>query len=347
MPASAPSAQRSLDLSSVSVPDWAQSALASAGRILLLILIALIVRHFTHRLIDRVCERIATGRAGLGPFDVHLPNATALLTTSPLASARREQRARTMATVLKSLTTGVIGAVVSLMIISEFYDIGPLLAGAGIVGVAVGFGSQSLVKDVITGIFMIVEDQYGVGDVVDVGEASGSVEAVGLRVTRVRDVDGTVWYVPNGQIQRVGNKSQGWARAVLDIAVDYGEDVARIQDLLLDVAQGVKAEPKFAPLILEDPEVWGVEAFGTDSMVVRLVVKTRPLQQWTVARELRRRIKDRFGAEGVDLPVPARAARPQPQPLPGPAGLPPPDAGPSDTPPPDPGTAPGSATPQS
>ena len=346
MPASAPSAQRSLDLSSVSLPDWAQSALASAGRILLLILIGLIVRHFAHRVIDRVAERIATGRAGLGPFDVHLPNATALLTTSPLASARREQRARTMATVLKSLSTAVVGTVVILMITSMFYDIGPLLAGAGILGVAVGFGSQSLVKDVVTGIFMIVEDQYGVGDVVDVGEASGSVEAVGLRVTRVRDVDGTVWYVPNGQIQRVGNMSQGWARAVLDIAVDYDEDVARIQNLLLDIAQGVKADPQFAPLILDNPEVWGVEAFGTDSMVVRLVVKTQPLQQWTIARELRRRIKDRFGTEGVELPVPARAARSRPEPLPGPAGPHQPDAGPSDTPPPGPGPEHGS-TPQS
>ena len=142
---------------------------------------------------------------------------------------------------------------------------GPLLASAGIVGIAVGFGAQALVRDVISGIFMLVEDQYGVGDVVDLGDASGVVEAVGLRVTRVRDVNGTVWYIRNGQVLRVGNQSQGWARAVLDVAIAYGEDVERAESLLLDIANGLRDDEKFGPLVLEEPEMWGIESVTADS----------------------------------------------------------------------------------
>jgi small-conductance mechanosensitive channel len=210
--------------------------------------------------------------------------------------------------VLKSLSTGIVGIVIVLMILSEVgVDVGPLVAGAGILGVALGFGSQALVKDFLSGIFMVLEDQYGVGDVVDVGEASGSVEAVGLRVTRLRDVAGTVWYVRNGEILRVGNQSQGWARAVLDVAVAYGEDVGRVQDLLRAVGRELHRDPDWGRLVLEEPEVWGVEALAADSVIVRLVVKTVPLEQWKVARELRRRIKARFDREGVEIPFPQRA----------------------------------------
>ena len=135
---------------------------------------------------------------------------------------RRVQRAATMGTLLKSIVSGVVFTVVTLMFIAELgYDIAPLIASAGIIGVALGFGSQALVKDFLSGIFMIFEDQYGVGDVVDLGEASGTVEAVSLRVTRLRDVNGTVWYVRNGEILRVGNMSQNWARTVLDVTVGY------------------------------------------------------------------------------------------------------------------------------
>ena len=216
------------------------------------------------------------------------------------------QRARTMGSVLRSVSTGVIATVVVLMVLAELgLNIGPLLASAGILGVALGFGAQSLVKDFLSGLFMIVEDQYGVGDVVDLGEASGTVEAVGLRVTRLRSVDGTVWYVPNGQIQRVGNQSQGWARAVLDIAVAYGEDVTRVQGLLAQVGHDLHADPEWAPLVMEEPEVWGVEALSADSVVVRLVVKTVPLEQWRVARELRRTDQGRVRRRGRRDPVPA------------------------------------------
>jgi moderate conductance mechanosensitive channel len=288
------------------VPQWVETALGTPLRIVLLVIAAFVIRFIIFRVIDRVAERIANGRIGVNALDERLPSANALLTSSPLTSARRRQRARTMASVLKSVTTIVIATVVVLMIAAMFYDIGPLLAGAGVLGVALGFGSQSLVKDFLSGIFMVLEDQYGVGDVIDVGPSSGTVEAVSLRVTRLRDVEGTVWYVRNGEILRLGNKSQGWARAVLDIPVGYDKDVARVQQVMLEVASQLKDDEKFGPLILEQPEVWGIEAMTQDSVVVRLAVRTQPLQQWTVARELRRRIKEAFAAQGVDVPLPQR-----------------------------------------
>ena len=140
----------------------------------------------------------------------------------------------------------------------------PLIASAGILGVALGFGAQSLVKDFLSGIFMIFEDQYGVGDVIDAGEASGTVEAVGLRVTRLRDVDGTVWYVRNGEIQRVGNMSQNWARTVLDVSVAYTEDLQRVRRVLQEVAHDLWYDDEYRGKIIEEPEVWGVQSLDPD-----------------------------------------------------------------------------------
>ena len=159
----------------------------------------------------------------------------------------------------------------------------PIIASAGIVGVALGFGAQNLVKDFLTGIFMILEDQYGVGDVVDLGEATGTVEAVGLRVTRLRDVNGTVWYVRNGEIMRVGNQSQNWARAVLDVTVGYDADLDKVQKILQEEATAMFEDERFHDVIIEAPEVWGVERFDKDGAVVRVVLKTAPLEQWEVA----------------------------------------------------------------
>ena len=284
---------------------WASVVLGTPFKIVLILVVAFLVRKLVHRAIIRVTDRMA---AGIVPSRLAGGRrAMAWLEGSPLASERRVQRAQTMGSVLRSVTTGVVATVALLMVLSEVgLDVAPLLASAGILGVALGFGSQALVRDFLSGIFMIVEDQYGVGDVVDLGEASGAVEAVGLRVTRVRDVNGTVWYVRNGEILRVGNQSQGWARAVLDIGVAYGEDVLRVQDLLRDVAHELRDDPDWTALVLEEPEVWGVEALSADSVVVRLVVKTMPLEQWRVARELRRRIKTAFDEAGVEIPFPQR-----------------------------------------
>ena len=289
--------------------EWLAKAshwlIAKPAAILLLVVLGLVLRWLAHRAIDRLARRAAEGTIPGVIARGRVPQL--LLEQNPALSERREQRANTMASLLKSITTGVVMAVVLFMAIAQLgYNIAPLLASAGILGVALGFGAQSLVKDFISGIFMILEDQYGVGDSIDVGNATGTVEAVGLRVTRLRDVNGTVWYVRNGEILAVGNMSQNWARTVLDIPVAFSEDLTRVRRLLREVAHEVYVDPEYADDILEEPEVWGVERWEPDGVVVRVVLKTAPLRQWSVAREMRERIKDRFDAEGIEIPLPQR-----------------------------------------
>lgn len=314
---------------------WARAVVAYGApllHMLLVVAVGLALRWLLQRAISGLVERIATGesRPGRNPGRAPRKGLTAVLATvlstaqaddgpdgpggttglagdetappvGTVAWERRAQRARTIGSVLSSLTTGVIGVTVVLAVLGEIgIDLAPLLAGAGVVGVAVGFGAQTLVKDFLSGIFLIAEDQYGVGDVIDLGAGtSGTVEAVGLRVTRLRSVDGTVWYVRNGDVVRVGNRAQGWARAVLDTEVGWGEDVERVQALLAGVGEAFAADPAWREEVLEPPEVWGVESLSTDTVVVRLVVKTAPLQQWRVSRELRRRIKVCFDEAGI------------------------------------------------
>jgi small conductance mechanosensitive channel len=225
----------------------------------------------------------------------------ALLETGE-TSVRAEQRIDALSSVLRSVLSFVIWLTALLMCASEVgVNLGPLLAGAGVLGVAIGFGSQSLVRDFLSGTFILVEDQFGVGDIVDVGEATGTVEAVSLRTTRLRAIDGTVWHVPNGEIRRVGNMSQHWSRALLDIEVAYATDLARAQEVIRDIAQAVWREDAD---VLEEPEVWGVEELGPNGIVIRLVVKTTPSEQWRVSRALRERLKDAFDAEGIEIPFP-------------------------------------------
>lgn len=267
-----------------------------------LVVLGLVARWLLFKVISRLVAKAEVGvlpsRLARGPF-ADPGGETAL--------RRRAQRALTMGSLMKSIVSGVIFAVVLIMAISELgYDIAPLIASAGILGVALGFGAQSLVKDFLSGIFMIFEDQYGVGDTVNLGEASGTVEAVSLRVTRLRDVDGTVWYVRNGEIIRVGNQSQNWARSVVDIAVGYKEDVTRVRAILQEVAHDLWEDENFRDKIIEEPEVWGVQSIGPDSVVVRVTLKTMPQQQWMVSREMRERVKTRFDAEGIEAPQPFR-----------------------------------------
>lgn len=264
------------------VGDW---LVGTPLAILVLVLAALVARWLIHRVIERSVAGIAAG---------------------PL-SARRGLRARTMGSLLKSIVTGVVFAITLMMVLAELgLNVAPLIASAGILGVAIGFGAQSLVKDFLSGVFMIFEDQYGVGDVVDLGEASGTIEAVGLRVTRLRDVNGTVWYVRNGEILRVGNMSQNWARTVLDIGVAYSEDLEKVRRVLKEVAHELWEDPAFAGRIIEEPEVPGVESLTADAVTVRVTMKTAPMEQWSVAREMRERIKARFDAEGIEIPFPQR-----------------------------------------
>jgi moderate conductance mechanosensitive channel len=274
-----------------------------------LLLLGLVVRWVLHRLIDRLVlsaeDGVLPDRLGRAMLGGRVGDR--LNRVESAGATRRVQRAQTMGSLLKSIVSGVVAAVVVTMMLSELgADIGPIIASAGVLGVALGFGAQSLVKDFLSGIFMIFEDQYGVGDVVDVGEASGTVEAVSLRVTRLRDVNGTVWYVRNGEILRVGNMSQNWARTVLDVTVGYDEDLVRVRQVLQEVAHDLWDDDEFEGLVIEEPEVWGVESLGVEGIVVRVTLKTAPMEQWAVARAMRERIKARFQHEGINLAVAQR-----------------------------------------
>ena len=222
-------------------------------------------------------------------------------------SIRSAARAETLGYVLRSVATFAIWAIAVLTILGELgLNLGPLIAGAGIAGVAIGFGAQSLVKDFLAGIFILTEDQYGVGDIVDVGEATGTVEAVSLRTTKLRSVDGVLWHVPNGQIARVGNMSQQWARALLDVSVAYNADLELAKATIKEVADSVWRDPAWSGRVLEEPTVWGVEALAADGVTIRLVVKTVPSAQFEVLRELRSRIKHAMDAAGIEIPYPQR-----------------------------------------
>ncbi len=224
------------------------------------------------------------------------------LRESEEVAARSGQRIEAISRVAQSAVVFLIYLIAAFLILSELgVDLAPLLAGAGVAGLAIGFGAQSLVKDFFAGIFILLEDQYAVGDIVDLGEATGVVENVSLRTTRLRSVDGIVWHVPNGEILRVGNMSQHWSRSLLDIEVAYDTDIKRAKQLIAEIAGAFAAEE---PDIIEEPEVWGVEALAASSVVIRLVVKTRPSEQWRISRELRERIKDGFDANGVEIPFP-------------------------------------------
>jgi moderate conductance mechanosensitive channel len=221
------------------------------------------------------------------------------------SNRRVRQRAETIGLVIKSGSRASIFILATMTILGELgLDVAPLIAGAGIAGVALGFGAQSLVKDFLSGMFMLVEDQFGVGDVIDAGDAIGTVEAVSLRTTRIRSVDGTLWHVPNGTIARVGNKSQEWSRALLDIEVAYSTGFDLAQGIIKRVADEVWRDETLGQSILEEPEVWGVESLGASGVVIRTVLKTVPADQWKVMRALRLRVKEAFDAEGIEIPFP-------------------------------------------
>ncbi|HET7489349.1 MAG TPA: mechanosensitive ion channel family protein [Acidimicrobiales bacterium] len=219
------------------------------------------------------------------------------------ASVRAEQRMTTIGDVLSSLVRVAVWIVVVLLILGELgVNLAPLLAGAGIAGIAIGFGAQSLVRDFLTGFFILLEDQYGVGDVINLGDATGTVEDFSLRTTRVRSTDGTVWFVPNGEIKRVGNTSMEWSRALIDVQVAYESNLPAVTKAIGEVATDFARDEPWADKVLEPPEVWGVQAMGPDGITIRLVVKTAPRQQYSVARELRGRITERLRRDGVKGP---------------------------------------------
>jgi len=286
----------------------------TAARIVLILIVAFILARIVRRVVRKLATRLAERhdrRARLEETDVEQrPGAIRDRLVSAMPTAERKERAAqrtgTLGATAGSVASVAIYAIAVMLCLGELgISLGPILAGAGIVGVALGFGAQSLVRDFLSGVFIVIEDQYGVGDVVDVGDAVGVVEEVTLRATTVRGLDGTLWHVPNGEIRRSGNKSQYWARVILDVPVTYDADLVAVSALIKRVADNVwhtchKGE------ILEEPEVWGVEEFGADSIAIRTAVKTLPGSQWAVAREIRARLKEAFDREGFEIPFPQR-----------------------------------------
>jgi len=261
-------------------------------RIVVIVVVALVLRAVLHRIIDRAVRPVRVGEVPriLRPFK---ERAESSLASAGLLSERRTQRAATVGSLLKSTVSFTILVIATMTILAELgINLGPFIAGTSIVGVALGFGAQNIVKDFLSGMFMMLEDQYGVGDVIDFEKASGTVEAVGLRTTRLRDVNGTVWYVRNGEVVRVGNKSQGFAQVVLDVPIDAAADIDRASAAMLSVARDMRAAEEWSGVFLDDPEVQGVESMTRDETVIRLVARVRPLEQWRTARELRRRIRE-------------------------------------------------------
>jgi moderate conductance mechanosensitive channel len=272
-------------------------------RILLIVVLAIVIRWLVHRAISRAVRSTAVSDVPVVLRPLKERIGTAALENAGLINERRRQRAQTVGSLLRSIASAVIGVLALMLVLGEVgFQLGPFIAGAGIVGVALGFGAQNLVKDFLSGIFMILEDQYGVGDVVDLGSATGTVESVGLRVTRVRDGNGTLWYARNGEVLRVGNHSQGFAQVTVDLPVPYGSDVDAAGDAMQSVADELVTEQEFADAILEGPKLLGVEKIEADTITLRLTIKVRPAEQWRVARALRQRIADRLDEDGIRPP---------------------------------------------
>ncbi len=223
----------------------------------------------------------------------------------PSTMNEREKRAATLGKVLRNIISAAIWSVALLMVLKELkIDIGPLLAGVGIIGLAVGFGAQSLVKDIVAGMFILVENQYDVGDVIKVAGASGKVEKVTLRSTRLRDAEGKVHIIPNGSMDVVTNMTKRYSRFVLDIGVAYKEDVDEVMALLKEIGDELQADPEFGGKIIEPLQVLGVQDFADSAVVIRSLFTTKPMEQWGIGREFRRRIKNTFDAKGIEIPFP-------------------------------------------
>lgn len=270
-------------------------------RIAVIVVVAVVLRAVLHRMINRLVRPVHVGDVPriLAPFRERAEGSAG---STGVVTERRRQRAATIGSVLKSAVSFTIVVIAALAVLSELgVNLAPFIAGTSVVGVALGFGAQSIVKDFLSGMFMMLEDQYGVGDVIDFDKATGTVEAVGLRTTRLRDVNGTVWYVRNGEVLRVGNKSQGFARVVLDVPIAATDDLEAASSAIHDVAEAMHADHDWSRYFLGSPVVEGVEQLTRDETVLRLAARVRPGEQWRVARELRRRIRERLATTAVSV----------------------------------------------
>lgn len=278
-------------------------------RVTAYLIIALIARYLIHRAIDRATtgrnpKIVAEAQPDAGERSSKKPPLLRKANAAKVA-ARRQQRAQTIGSVLKSTVSIVLLVWVVLTILNVFgVNIAPFIASAGVVGLAIGFGAQNLVRDFVTGVFMLLEDQYGVGDTVDLGEATGEVESVGLRITTVRDIDGTLWYVRNGEIARVGNMSQDYAVARIEVPVALNADLHEAERVALDAAREAIKDEAIAAKVIGEPEMLGVQTMSVDQATLRLTLKTKPNAQWSVQRRLRREILRAYDENGIDLPYP-------------------------------------------
>ncbi len=260
---------------------------------------AIILSWLLRRVIARIVNRIVSGAKDKANVDD-----TQALERSPLAQVRLVQRTRTLGSILTNVANVTIVIVALVLIVyrinSDIMGSFTLLTAA--IGAGLGFGAQNIVKDVLNGIFIVAEDQVGIGDVVDLGLATGVVEYVSVRVTHVRDVNGTLWYVRNGEILRIGNMSQGWSRVIIDLAVPVDADIEEVEHAMLEAAKSLQKDPKWRTRVIEKPEVWGLESVSGDALVIRLVMKTRANAKDDVARELRMRLKHAIDELGLTLP---------------------------------------------
>jgi moderate conductance mechanosensitive channel len=276
---------------------------AFAARIILIILGLLLLRYVLLILVKRIVTSVTSGvKKREGAAD------TKALDASPLARARIVQRARTIGLVLSNLITAGLTISALIIVLSELgIAIGALAAGAGILGAALGFGAQTLVRDFLAGLFIVVEDQFGVGDTVDLGSASGVVESIRLRVTQVRDSEGTVWYVRNGEILRVGNQSQGWSRIILDLPLAYNSDLEKAKKVLEQAAAKLAETPGIKTGLIGKAEVWGIQALGSEGVVFRMVQQVRPSKKDSLSRALRQEVKTALDKAGIRLAKPIDA----------------------------------------
>jgi small conductance mechanosensitive channel len=269
-----------------------------------IVLVGWLLNRILRKVIKRTGDRMAANADRLGGF---VPNTLRRTETS----GRSEARAATISTIARSMATALVVMLAAAWILSVLgVSLAALFASAGVVGVALGFGAQNLVRDVLAGWFILVEDRYGVGDIIDAGPpAVGTVERVTLRSTRLRDVNGTVWHVANGEILRVGNKSQSWSRAVVDVVVAPEADIDRACELLGEVGSELRADPAWAEVITGEPDVFGVHLMDPMGVTLRVVCDTVPASQWQVEREYRRRVLKAYEREGIPLATVPPAVR--------------------------------------
>ena len=283
--------------------EWARFWNSTGGQVLwtviqvaIIVVVALLVRVIAQQIIRIFVNRVVTGVKRRQRAED-----TQALLASPVAAARLVARTRTLGSVLKNLVSAVVAIVAILYIVtiinSQITAAFSLITAA--LGAGLGFGAQNIVKDVLTGLFMVADDQLGVGDIVNTDLASGVVEAVGIRVTQIRDANGVLWYVRNGELTRVGNLSQGWSRAIVDVTVPKDVDVDAVQERMLATATQVLSDPQWAPYIAEKPELWGIESVTPDGVVLRLVVRTRVNTRDDVAWSLRVHLHEALVAGGV------------------------------------------------